>query len=104
MTAEALKDCNKRHLAQLAKEKGITGWHAMRKDQLIRALSSSRSAPSDRLPRRRRRQRPRSAAPQETGRRAGAGGTAASRARVAPAATARPRRWTMLARKTGSSS
>jgi uncharacterized protein len=46
MNAEALNDCNKRHLAQLAKEKGITGWHAMRKDQLIRALSSSRSAPS----------------------------------------------------------
>ena len=46
MTAEALNDCNKRHLAQLAKEKGIAGWHAMRKDQLIRALSTSRSAPA----------------------------------------------------------
>ena len=46
MTADALKDCNKRRLAQLAKEKGITGWHAMRKDQLIRALSLARSAPS----------------------------------------------------------
>ncbi|MFI5459616.1 MAG: DUF4912 domain-containing protein [Isosphaerales bacterium] len=46
MTADALKDCNKRRLAQLAKEKGITGWHAMRKDQLIRALSLPRSAPS----------------------------------------------------------
>jgi hypothetical protein len=45
MTADALKDCNKRHLAQLAKERGITGWHAMRKDQLIRALSHPRSAP-----------------------------------------------------------
>jgi hypothetical protein len=47
MTAEELKDCNKRDLAQLAKEKGIAGWHAMRKDQLIRALSSSRSAPAN---------------------------------------------------------
>jgi len=46
MTADALKDYNKRRLAQLAKEKGITGWHAMRKDQLIRALSLPRSAPS----------------------------------------------------------
>ena len=46
MTADALKDCNKRRLAQLAKEKGITGWHAMRKDQLIRALSLARSAQS----------------------------------------------------------
>jgi hypothetical protein len=43
MTSEALKDCNKRHLAQLAKKKGIVGWHAMRKDQLIRALSLTRS-------------------------------------------------------------
>jgi len=46
MTADALKDSNKRHLAQLAKAKGIIGWHAMRKDQLIRALSLARSAPS----------------------------------------------------------
>jgi uncharacterized protein len=46
MTADALKDYNKRNLAQLAKEKGISGWHAMRKDQLIRALSLPRSAPS----------------------------------------------------------
>jgi hypothetical protein len=44
MTADALKDCNKRHLAQMAKEKGISGWHAMRKDQLIRALSLPRKA------------------------------------------------------------
>jgi hypothetical protein len=44
MTVDALKDCNKRHLAQLAKEQGITGWHAMRKDQLIRALSLPRPA------------------------------------------------------------
>jgi hypothetical protein len=39
MTADALKDCNKRRLAQMAKELGVIGWHAMRKDQLIRALS-----------------------------------------------------------------
>jgi hypothetical protein len=45
MTADALKDCTKRDLAQLAKERGITGWHAMRKDQLIRALSLTRPAP-----------------------------------------------------------
>jgi uncharacterized protein len=46
MTAEALKECNKRRLAQLARDKGIAGWHAMRKDQLIRALSSARPSPS----------------------------------------------------------
>ncbi len=46
MTVEALKECNKRRLAQFARDKGIAGWHAMRKDQLIRALSGSRPAPA----------------------------------------------------------
>jgi uncharacterized protein len=45
MIAETLKGCNKRHLAQMAKEQGIAGWHAMRKDQLIRALTHPRSSP-----------------------------------------------------------
>ncbi len=44
MIAETLKGCNKRHLAQMAKEQGIAGWHAMRKDQLIRALLHPRSS------------------------------------------------------------
>lgn len=39
MTVESLKDCSKKTLARLAKEQGIVGWHAMRKDQLIRALT-----------------------------------------------------------------
>ena len=39
MTVETLKDCNKKILARMAKDQGIIGWHAMRKDQLIRALS-----------------------------------------------------------------
>jgi uncharacterized protein len=39
MTVDSLKDCNKKYLAQLAKDQRIVGWHAMRKDQLIRALS-----------------------------------------------------------------
>ena len=39
MTVETLKDCNKKVLARMAKDQGIVGWHAMRKDQLIRALS-----------------------------------------------------------------
>jgi hypothetical protein len=43
MTVDALKGCNKKHLAKLAKDQGIAGWHAMRKDQLIRALSATRS-------------------------------------------------------------
>lgn len=44
MTVDTLKDCNKKYLAQLAKDQGIVGWHAMRKDQLIRALSGSPAA------------------------------------------------------------
>jgi hypothetical protein len=40
MTADMLKECNKKALARMARERGITGWHAMRKDQLIRALGN----------------------------------------------------------------
>jgi hypothetical protein len=39
MTVETLKDCSKKVLARMAKDQGIPGWHAMRKDQLIRALT-----------------------------------------------------------------
>jgi len=44
MTVETLKDCNKKVLARMAKDQGIVGWHAMRKDQLIRALTPAPSA------------------------------------------------------------
>src|SRR5436190_420740 len=46
MTVDTLKDCNKKFLAQMAKDQGIVGWHAMRKDQLIRALTIPPSAPN----------------------------------------------------------
>lgn len=50
MTVDLLKDCSKKVLARMAKEQGVRGWHAMRKDQLIRALTpaprSSRKAKS----------------------------------------------------------
>ena len=42
MTVDSLKDCNKKVLARMAKDQGIVGWHAMRKDQLIRALTPPR--------------------------------------------------------------
>lgn len=45
MTVDMLKDCSKKALAQMAKAQGITGWHAMRKDQLIHALSSPAGKP-----------------------------------------------------------
>ena len=74
MTAEALNDCNKRDLAQLAKEKGITGWHAMRKDQLIRALSTFAFRAVPKVIRRRRLCRRPCASAVRKRRRAGASG------------------------------
>ncbi len=38
MTLETLNECSKKDLARMARDRGIAGWHAMRKDQLIRAL------------------------------------------------------------------
>lgn len=45
MTVETLKDCNKKELARMAKDRGIPGWHAMRKDQLVRALTAATAPP-----------------------------------------------------------
>jgi hypothetical protein len=81
MTVDALKDCNKKHLSQLAKERGIAGWHAMRKDQLIRALSTARSTPSARG----KKERPAPRAPKIAKRQAEPGA-----ARRSPAAVATP--------------
>lgn len=49
MTAEQLKGYTLKVLGQMAKEQGVPGWHAMRKDQLVKALlrasgSKSRSS------------------------------------------------------------
>ncbi|HWB10782.1 MAG TPA: DUF4912 domain-containing protein [Pirellulales bacterium] len=38
MTAETLSSKSVKDLAQMAKRRGVHGWHSMRKDQLIRAL------------------------------------------------------------------
>ena len=38
MTAEQLKRYTLKVLGQMAKEQGVPGWHAMRKDQLVKAL------------------------------------------------------------------
>ena len=62
MTAASLKEKPVRDLARLAKQHGVAGWHAMRKDQLIRALvqkakarrpvaaASSQTLQADKLP------------------------------------------------------
>ena len=38
MTASTLRSYSTKDLAQLAKRRGVNGWHSMRKDQLVRAL------------------------------------------------------------------
>ena len=38
MTASTLRSCTIKDLARMAKRRGVNGWHAMRKDQLVRAL------------------------------------------------------------------
>jgi hypothetical protein len=38
ITAASLKEYTLRDLAQMAKRKGVQGWHSMRKDDLVRAL------------------------------------------------------------------
>lgn len=38
MTAETLKGYTCKDLAEMAKKQGVSGWHSMRKDQLVKAL------------------------------------------------------------------
>ncbi|MEX0866005.1 MAG: DUF4912 domain-containing protein [Pirellulales bacterium] len=37
-TAASLKECTCKDLAEMAKKEGVSGWHSMRKDQLVTAL------------------------------------------------------------------
>jgi hypothetical protein len=46
MTADTLKNYSCKHLAELARKDGVQGWHAMRKDQLVRALLRSKKKPA----------------------------------------------------------
>jgi hypothetical protein len=39
MKSERLQGCSKKVLLDLARRKGVTGWHAMRKEELVEALS-----------------------------------------------------------------
>jgi len=38
MTADKLSNCTCKDLAEMARKRGVSGWHAMRKDQLAKAL------------------------------------------------------------------
>lgn len=41
LTAATLKSYTAKDLAQMAKQRGIAGWHSMRKEQLVRALAKA---------------------------------------------------------------
>ena len=40
MTIDDLQGRNKKELAEMARKKGIQGWHGMRKDELVAALAA----------------------------------------------------------------
>lgn len=46
ITTASLKSYNTKDLAQLAKKRGVAGWHSMTKDQLIRALTAASATSS----------------------------------------------------------
>jgi len=48
MTAASLKEYTVKDLAQMAKDRGVAGWHSMRKDQLVRALVKTERSGSSR--------------------------------------------------------
>src|SRR5690242_15491848 len=50
MKHEHLQDYTRKQLADMARAKGIAGWHAMRKDELVEALAG-REAPKAKAPR-----------------------------------------------------
>ena len=44
MTPATLRNYTAKDLAKMAKEQGVSGWHSMRKEQLIRALTQRPSS------------------------------------------------------------
>src|SRR5437762_6904082 len=43
MTSDPLLVRSKKQLADLARKQGVTGWHSMRKDELVKALGKIRA-------------------------------------------------------------
>jgi len=51
MTAQTLRSRSLKDLADMARKRGVNGWHSMRKDQLVKALvqSANKRAPTPKL-------------------------------------------------------
>jgi hypothetical protein len=49
MTREQLEACTKKELAEMARDQGVAGWHAMRKDELLLALTPPARKPKAKL-------------------------------------------------------
>jgi hypothetical protein len=41
MTRQQLQDCSKKQLAEMARAQGVSGWHGMRKEELVAALAAA---------------------------------------------------------------
>ncbi|MBL8799629.1 MAG: DUF4912 domain-containing protein [Planctomycetia bacterium] len=48
MNVEKLRTCSKKELTDMARKRGIVGWHAMRKEDLVEALASRPAAKASR--------------------------------------------------------
>ena len=46
MTTATLRTYTAKDLAQMARQKGVSGWHSMRKDELIAALAAAKAKPA----------------------------------------------------------
>jgi hypothetical protein len=66
MSTDDLRACTKKELADLARSKGIAGWHRMRKEELIEALAPAKKAKARRQPATSSRPRPQAAAARNT--------------------------------------
>ena len=46
MTRDQLQTCTKKQLIELARQRGVLGWHGMRKEELVEALAGVAAARS----------------------------------------------------------
>jgi hypothetical protein len=96
MRSDKLQGCTKQVLIDMARKKGVVGWHGMRKEELIEALAALAAA----------RRKPAKASARKRAKaaaRAGAASRARSNGTACPNGTARPRPQMAAARNTSGS-